>query len=114
MKMQKKTVADVESLFNYLLSVLSSAERGDRQELDEGPYAYAQAVLAAAEGSLRKLGMYEAAEHALNESERLVLTGQLGEAHKLLLTTVREMMEKSGTNDQLRKLYTPDTSKRKQ
>lgn len=58
--------------------------------------------------------MYLATETALNESERLVSDGQIDKADDLLLALVREMMEKSGSNDSLRKLYTPETSKRKQ
>lgn len=107
MKMQHKTVVDVENLFDYLLGVLSSAKKGDRAELEDGAFAYAREVLQAAEMPLVKLGMYEATVHAFAESERLILTGRFDEADKLLLGTVREMMEKSGTNARLRKLYTP-------
>lgn len=74
--MRKKSVRDVESTLSYLLGVLSSVERGDMQEFDNGAYDYTRKVLAAAEQSVRKLGMYEAAEHAINESERLILAGQ--------------------------------------
>jgi len=114
MKLRPQTVRDVESVLNYLLGVLSSVKRGDRQELEEGAFDYARKVLAAAESPLRKLGMHEAAGHAINESERLILAGQLDEADQLLLRVGREMVEKSGTNDRLRKLYAPDSSKRKQ
>lgn len=114
MKFQKKTVADVESVLSYLLGVVSSVQRGDREELETGAFAYARAVLMAAEGPLKKLGSYEAAEHAINEAERLILAGEIAAADDLLLATAREMMEKSGTNDRLRKTYSPAASKRKQ
>ena len=109
-----KTVADVESLLGYLLSLLTSAKRGNRKGFDEGAFNYARLVLAAAERPLTRLGMYLATEAALNESEQLVAAGELDKADVLLLKLVREMMEKSGSNDRLRKLYTPKTSERKQ
>lgn len=62
--MQKKDVRDVESTLNYLLGVLSSVEHGDRQEFDEGAYAYARKVLIAAEQAIKKLGMYEATQRS--------------------------------------------------
>ncbi|MES1196656.1 MAG: hypothetical protein ABUL58_06905, partial [Steroidobacter sp.] len=114
MKLQKQTIADVESTLNYLLGVLSSAKKGDRRYLDGGAYKYAREVLEAAEQPLRALGMYEVTEHAINESERLILAGHFDEADNLLLSTGREMLEKSGSNDRLRKMYTPKASERKQ
>lgn len=112
--MQNKTVADVENVLEYLQSVAFQTEKGNREEFETGAHKYARDVLAAAEQPLRKLGMYEAAERAINESERLITAGQFKNADQLLLDVAREMMEKSGTNDRLRKLYAPKISKRKQ
>lgn len=113
-KLQPQTITDVEHMLGYLLSVLRSARDGNRKELDAGAFDFARKVLAAAERPLNKLGIYSATEQVLNESEQLVVAGPLEEAGKFLLGFVREMMEKSGTNDRLRKLYAPETSKRKQ
>lgn len=113
MKIQKRTVAEVESVLSYLLGVCSSVEQGDRVQLERGAFAYAREIVMGAEGPLKKLGLYEAAEHAVNEGERLILAGEVAAADELILKTAREMMEKSGTNDRLRKLYAPPVSKRK-
>lgn len=106
MTMQKKTVVDVEGVLIYLLEVLSSARAGDTEELDEGAYAYARDVLEAAELPLKDLGMYGAVEDSIDESERLILVAQFDEADQLLLETIRNIMEKSGTNARLQRLYT--------
>lgn len=114
MKMRPQNIKNVETTLVYLLDVLSAAERGDRERLDGGAFDFARKVLAAAEKPVRKVGMYEAIEQAINESERLIRSGQFSDADQLLLGVTREMMEKSGSNDSLRKLYAPQTSKRKQ
>jgi hypothetical protein len=103
--MQRKTVVDVENLFDYLQGVVSATRRGEDEI--KIAYPYARTVLQSAKQSLSKLNLYEAAEHAINESERLILDGLFEEADKLLLDTVRDMMERSGTNARLRKLYAP-------
>lgn len=113
MKIHKRTVGEVETVLNYLLGVVSSVELGDREQLERGAFAYAREIVLGAEGPLKKLGCYEAAEHAVNEGERLLLAGEIAAADDLILKTAREMTEKSGTNDRLRKLYAPPTSTRK-
>lgn len=109
---QKKSFADVEDVLVGLMGVVTAA-RGGEQRISTA-YPYARTVLAGAEASLKKLDLYDKARHAIDESERLILAGHFDEADKLLCETAREMMERSGTNDRLRKLYAPKGSTRKQ
>jgi len=108
----KKTVKDVEDVLGYLQGIVSSTRRGEDEM--KIAYPYARTVLQEAEQPLRKLDLYEKASHAIDQSERMILAGQFDEADKLLCLTARELMEISGTNDGLRKLYAPQTSKRQQ
>jgi hypothetical protein len=109
---QKSSIADVESMLDYLLATVMLAKKGDHDP--KSAYAYARTVLRDAEVALRKGGFHDMAHHAVDESERLVLARQFDEADQLILNTAREMMERSGTNDRLRKLYAPPHSTRKQ
>lgn len=109
---QKHTVADVEETLVYLQGIALGTERGEDEH--KIAYPYARTVLAGAERPLKKVGLYEQARHAIDESERLILAGQFDKAISLLGDTAREMMERSGTNDRLRKLYAPPSSTRKQ
>lgn len=103
--MTRQTVRDVESMLTYLTFTLDMRRNGAAGVAGRDPYGYARDVLAAAEPDLRQLGMYEDAERAVNDSERLIQAGRFDEADDLLLRTVREMMEKSGTNKRLRASY---------
>lgn len=105
MKLQKKTVIDVENVFDYLMGVCGLASQGNREAFEKDAFNYARMVLQAAEQPMQKLGMYVATQHVFDEAERLILVGRFEDADQLLLKTVREMMEKSGTNARLRKLY---------
>jgi hypothetical protein len=103
--MRKTTVADFEEVLEYLQNVIYRARKGDIAELEAVDYRYAQDALAAAEESLREINMYEAAENAVNESRKLVLAGNFDTAEELVLSTVRKVMETSGSNERLRLLY---------
>lgn len=106
--MLPQTVQDVEELLIYLTGTVTKRRNGIVDEID--PYEHARSVLTAAEPDLRKLGMYADAEHAINDSERLIQAGRFDEADDLLLNTVEEMMEKSGTSKRLRASYSNDKS----
>lgn len=104
--MLRKTVEDVERLLTALTGAVSKRRRGvaeDDGQIDD--YEYARRVLAAAEPDLRKLGMYEETERAINDSERLMQAGRFDEADDVLLNTAREMMKKSGTYERMAAEY---------
>jgi hypothetical protein len=111
-KIRPQSVTEIESLLTGLLGVVSAVKAGDRRELEEGVFGYAHQVVASAETPLRKLGMYEATAHAVNESERLLRSEQFDEADDLLLALTRGMMEKSGTTARLERIFGPPTSKK--
>lgn len=104
MKLNPKTVMDVENTFDYLLGVVSLAEDGDREDLEDGAFNYARMVLEAAEEPMDKLGMYDITLQTFNAAEELALTDKFTEALHLLVGAVRVLREKSGTNEKLRRL----------
>lgn len=112
MFMENKSVKDFEDVFDLLLGILTQTKNGNNEDFDMS-WSYARRVLEAASKPLIKLGVYEVAKFTLDESERLILAGEFEKADQLLLTTVRDIMEKSGTNKRLRKLYESPTDKTK-
>lgn len=95
----------MESLFDYLQVVCGLAKSGDKHELEEGAFDYARAVLQAAEQPMKKLGVHEGTENAINEAEKCILANRFDEANQILLSMVKAIMEKSGTKARLHQLY---------
>ncbi len=102
MSLNKKTVADVEIIFDYLLGVLSQVKQGNNQELTDGAFDYAKIVLSAAEEPMRVINMFDTTLRAFKEAERLVRKAHSHDALRLLTITSDELMEKSGTSEKLR------------
>jgi hypothetical protein len=99
----EQDVADVEEVLICLLCAVSMYRRG-RPGLMAGVHEHARSVLAAAAHPVRAAGLYDAAEHAINESERLLLAGRFDDAQDMLFKTAGRVGVKSGSV-RLRRLY---------
>jgi hypothetical protein len=108
MKTDLEVVTEFEGLLMYLMSFVSKAKEGVISEAEyRSSSEYVRQKLIVAETALRNLGMYDAVKHAIDESQRLIAADTFDEADQLLLNTVREMMERSGTHERLRRQYSP-------
>jgi hypothetical protein len=102
MSLAKKTVSDVENMFDFLLGVIALAKGGQTQEIEDGAFDYSKMLLEAAEKPMKDLDLYDKIFKALNEAERLVLNDDFITAYKTLQRANCELMQKSGTIEQLR------------
>lgn len=102
MTLSKKTVSDVENIFDFLLGVVALAKSGDKQEIENGAFDYAKMVLQAAEEPMRELNLYDKSLNAINEAERFVIIEDFKEAYQLLQRANCELMQRSGTTEHLR------------
>jgi hypothetical protein len=97
------TVADVEGELAFLLCVISQVKEGNKQEFAQS-YTYVRTIVRRGERALRKLELFENTQKVIDEAEGLMVAGQYAEADDLIRSTLRDMAERSGTNDRLRKL----------
>lgn len=102
MTLKKKTVLDVENMFDFLLGVVALAKGGDKQELEDGALEYSKMIIQSAEESLRQIGLFEKCLGALDVAEDLIAQEDLKQAYKVIQQVSCEVMQKSGTTDQLR------------
>jgi hypothetical protein len=97
-----KNVAEVESIFDYLLGIVTQAMNGDIAEDAGGAFDYARIVVNSASQQMRSTDMYDQTLQAFNDAERLLNMKDFTGAYKILEVTSYQLMEKSGTTENLR------------
>lgn len=105
MTIKKKTLADVENVLDFSLGVIALARDGDKQELENGAFDYTRMVIEAAEKDLRIIKMYETTLIAINAAEKLLQRNNFLEAYKILQGLSCDLMQKSGTAEEMRNLF---------
>lgn len=96
-----KSVIDVENIFDYLLGIVTQVRNGDNTVQAGVAFDYARIVLNSANPELRLLNMYDQTLQAVNDAERLLNKRHFVEAYKILEVTSYQLMEKSGTTENL-------------
>jgi hypothetical protein len=106
--MARVDVRELESRLGHLQMLIEIVnDRGDND--GDLPYAFKrteEVYLAAAKKDLAKIEMYDKVLDAIHKARMLVDAGRLREGADTILHVTRELMEKSGANKELRKLYT--------
>lgn len=104
--MGKKEIQELESGLGTLAFALPSATGEDRHHFYEERYPGILWRYEQAKSDVAKLGMTELVETTINNCMTMVKEGRLKEAEDMLFATSRALSEKSGTWDEMRRMYT--------
>ena len=104
--MGKKQIRDLEDGLAALTVALPSASGEDRHYFYTERYPGIQRSYELAKADVAKLGMTELVETTIRDCMAMVKEGRLKEAEDMLFDTCGALREKSGTWDDMRRMYT--------
>ena len=104
--MSKKQLQDLENALGALAIALPSDDGEDKLHFYAERYPGILWRYEEARADVAKLGMTELLETTIRECMTLVKVGQRKEAEDMLYATSSALREKSGTWDEMRRMYT--------
>lgn len=103
--MGKKQVRDLEDTLAAVAGMLPKHDGEDKLHFHTEGYPGLLWFYEKAKADIAKLGMTEVVEHAIQECMVLLKQGNREAAQDLLFAACGELREKSGTFDDMRKMY---------
>jgi hypothetical protein len=103
--MGKKQLQALEDMLGSTTVFLPQKNGEDRHHFYAEAYPHLRAVYEEARDDVAKLGMTEEVEHAIRECLTLTEQGKRDEAEHLLDATCGALRQKSGTWDEMRRMY---------
>jgi hypothetical protein len=104
--MGKKQIQDLEVGLGALAVALPSETGEDRHHFYSERFPGIQKSYEQAKVEVAKLGMTELVETTIRDCMSMVKEGRLKEAEDMLFATSSALSEKSGTWDEMRRMYT--------
>jgi hypothetical protein len=104
--MGKKQIQDLEDTLGAAAVALPRADGEDRLHFHTEFYPYLMSVYEKAKVDVAKLGMTELVEITIRDCMTMVNEGRRKEAQDMLYATSSALSEKSGTWDEMRRMYT--------
>jgi hypothetical protein len=104
--MGKKQIQDLEDTLGAAAGAVPREVGEDRLHFHAELYPYLLSVYEQAKTDVAKLGMTELVETTIRDCMTMVKAGQLKQAEDMLFETCGALREKSGTWDEMRRMYT--------
>lgn len=104
--MGKREIQDLEDTMGALAAFLPKEDGSDPLHFFAEGYPYTLSRYEAAKADVAKLGLTELVESTIRDCLTLVQQGRRKQAQDLLLATSGALSERSGTCDEMRRMYT--------
>ncbi len=104
--MGKKQIQTLEDMLGSTALALPKEDGEDRHHFHAEFYPYLLSVYEDAKSDVAKLGMTELVEITIRDCMTMVKEGRRKEAQDMLYATSGALSEKSGTWDEMRRMYT--------
>jgi hypothetical protein len=104
--MGKRQIQDLEDTLGAAAAAIPREDGEDRLHFRAEFYPYLMSVYEKAKVDVAKIGMTELVETAIRDCMTMVKAGQLKQAEDMLIEACGALREKSGTWDEMRRMYT--------